>query len=231
VGTKFVGYDGPWPQHEGTIYHTSDGGITWSEQYNEEHITFTAVDFLDATNGWVVGFPTRSSLEGGFVFHTADGGKTWERQEPGGIYDPLWDVQFVDKNRGYVVGCNYIAAWGPPVWRTQDGGVTLTKIIMDKHENDGLFGVAVVGNQVIAVGDHDFVAKSNRAWDSCEWVYPEPTCYHCGCLFNQSYINTHYRFEDVFFADENHGWVVGKRSYEPQLWGQVIFHTSDGGAT
>jgi photosystem II stability/assembly factor-like uncharacterized protein len=229
VGTKLVGDDGLHPQHEGAIYHTSDGGLTWSEQYSPgQKITFTTVDFLDATNGWVVGFPTRSSLKGGFVFHTADGGKTWDRQEPGGIFDPLWDVQFVDKNRGYVVGFNYVGAWGPPVWRTLDGGVTWTKIIMEKCESEGLFGVAVVGNQVIAVGDRDFVVKSVRAWDSCEWVSPEPPCNHCGCLFNQSYINTHYRFEDVFFADENHGWAVGRRSYEPQLWGQVIFHTQDG---
>ena len=232
VGTKLVGDDGLHPQHEGTIYHTTDGGLTWSELYSPgQKITFTAVDFLDATNGWVVGFPTRSSLKGGFVFHTADGGETWDRQEPGHFFDPLWDVQFVDKNRGYVVGFDYIAAWGPPVWRTLDGGVTWTKIIMDNHESEGLFGVSVVGNHVIAVGDHDYVVKSSRAWDSCEWVSPKSTCYYCGCLFNQSYINTHYRFEDVFFADKNHGWVVGRRSYEPQFWWQVIFHTQDGGAT
>ena len=46
VGNKFVGYDGPWPEHEGAIYHTTDGGLTWSEQYNQEQITFTAVDAL-----------------------------------------------------------------------------------------------------------------------------------------------------------------------------------------
>ena len=233
VGVKYIGDDQYGrPEHRAAIYHTADGGLTWNEQYSPElEISFTTVDFLDATNGWVAGFPTRSDLTGGFVFHTSDGGETWERQEPGGFFDPLWDVQFVDQNRGYVVGFNYIAAWGPPVWRTLDGGATWTKVLMVKHDAEGLFGVAVVGDQVIAVGDHDFVAKSTRAWDSCEWVPPEPPCHYCGCLFEQFYLNTHYVFHEVFFADETHGWAVGRRSGEVTQWWQVIFHTQDGGNT
>ncbi len=220
------------PQHVGAIYHTTDGGRTWSEQYSPElEITFTGVDFVDAMHGWVVGFPTRSDIEGGSVFHTTDGGKTWERQEPGDIFAPLWDVQFVDQNRGYAVGFNYAAAWGPPVWRTLDGGATWTSIKMEKLNpltTEGLFAVALVGDQVIAVGDYDYVAKSTQAWDSCEGLV---RCRNCECLFRQYYINTHYIFHDVFFADEAHGWVVGSQTFDVNLWGQVILHTRDGGDT
>jgi photosystem II stability/assembly factor-like uncharacterized protein len=233
VGARNIGEDAyGHPQHRAAVYHTADGGSTWVEQYAPDlEVTLTAVDWTDAAHGWAVGFPTRSSVSGGFVFATADGGETWARQEPGGFFSPLWDVQFVDQERGYVVGADYISAWGPPVWRTQDGGATWEQVKMDRHENDGLYGLAVLGDQVVAVGDHDYVVKSTRAWDSCEWVFPEPPCYNCDCLFEQYTISTHYRFEDVFFVDAEHGWAVGTQSYEPELWGQVIVHTADGGST
>lgn len=234
VGVKYIGDDQyGHPEHRAAVYHTSDGGQTWYEQYSPElEISLTSVDFVDGTHGWVAGFPTRSDITEGAVFRTSDGGETWERQEPGdSIYAPLWDIRFVDQNRGYAVGFNYVGAWGPPVWRTLDGGDTWENVRMRQHDNEGLFGVAVFENQVIAMGDHDYRAESIRPWDSCEWVDPEPPCYDCDCLFEQSYINTHYRFEDVFFVDENNGWAVGSRSYLPQFSGQVIFHTSDGGQT
>jgi len=226
VGVKYIG-DDPYgdPQHVAVVYRTTDGGLTWHEQYSPElEISFTAVDFWDATHGWVVGFPTRSSLTGGFVFHTSDGGDTWERQEPGGFYDPLWDVRFVDQNRGYAVGFNYVGAWGPPVWRTLNGGDTWEEVLMARHDNEGLFGVAVLEDRVVAMGDHDYLAISTDPWGTYAWPHGEN-------LFTQAYINVHYRFEDVFFVDENHGWAVGSRSYLPELSGQVIFHTSDGGQT
>ncbi len=231
VGIKIVGYDAfDHPEHVGVVYYTDDGGETWEEHYSPElDIVFTGVDFVDENNGWVVGFKGSSSIEGGTVFHTTDGGITWERQEPSYT---LWDVHFLDSNTGYAVGAMYGAAWGPPVLRTLDGGATWETVRMERHDGEGLYGVAVVGDHVIAVGDHDFLGKSTRAWDSCEWVFPdEPPCINCDCLFEQFYINVHYRFEDVLFVDENNGWVTGKRSYEPSLWGQVILATNTGGTT
>ncbi len=228
VGVKYTGNDQYGrPQHAGVVYRTANGGQTWEELYSPgADITLTGVEWVDTAHGWVVGFPNRSDLTGGFVFHTSDGGQTWQRQTPGGIYDPLWDVQFIDANRGYAVGFNYIAAWGPPVFRTLDGGATWQKIKMSQHDNEGLFGVAIVDGQVVAIGDHDFIGRSTRAWDS----YASP-CDDGACLFTQSYLNTHYIFHDVFFADEANGWAVGSRSYAPAVWGQVILHTSDGGLT
>ena len=235
VGAKFTGYRaGGFPQHVGAIYQTSDGGRTWSEQYSPElPMTFTAVDFVDANTGWVTGFATESTVQGGAMFHTVDGGKTWSRQITSAFCaGVLWDIQFVDRNRGYAVGADYISAWGAPVCRTTDGGATWTPILMQKHAsnpNDGLYGVAVVGNQVIAVGDHDFTVWSTTAWDPGKDA--QPSCFNNACLFSQRYLSTHYTFYDAFFLDKNRGWVVGTRTYSPVLWGQVILHTDDGGAS
>jgi photosystem II stability/assembly factor-like uncharacterized protein len=233
VGVKYIGDDpNGYPQHRAVIYHTSNGGTNWAEQpYGgvELQVSLTTIDFLDTQHGWAAGFPTSSIVTGGFVFHTSDGGLTWERQEPGGFNDPLWDIHFINQNRGYVVGFNYVAAWGPPVWRTLDGGDTWEKVRMAQHENDGLFGLAINGDRVIALGDHDYQVVSDRPWDSCEWTPPEPSCYNCDCLFVQTYQNPHYQFQDVFFTDVQNGWAVGSRSFLPEIWGQVILATQDGG--
>ena len=228
VGIKFAGND-PYgrPQHAGIVYVTRNGGQIWSELYSPGvDITLTGLEWLDDQTGWVVGFPNVSSMTGGFVYHTADGGLTWQRQTPGGAYDPLWDVEFIDASRGYAVGFNYIAAWGPPVYRTLDGGATWDKVRMAQTENEGLFAVSVIGDQVIALGDRDLLVRSTQAWDSYA-----PPCYDGDCLFTQTYLNTHYVFHDVFFADATNGWAVGSRSYSPNVRGQVIFHTADGGLT
>jgi photosystem II stability/assembly factor-like uncharacterized protein len=222
VGIKLTGYDQyGYPEHVGAVYHTENEGQTWVEQYTlDVDIVLTGVDFVDADHGWAVGFKGNSAIEGGTVLHTADGGKTWERQSPDAT---LWDVQFVDDQKGYAVGFDYIGAWGPPVYRTLDGGNTWKKVHMEKWGGEeGLFAIAIAGNRAIVVGDHDYLCTSQDPWGKYGW----PSGHN---LFSQKYLNVHYRFEDVFFADENHGWAVGKRSYVPDLWGQVVLFTQNGG--
>ena len=238
VGIRRVRQDALGPQHSAVVYRTTDGGQTWAEAYNPDlAMTLTGVDFVDAANGWAVGFITNSSIEGGSVIHTSDGGETWERQDAGGFGRLLRDIQFIDQERGYIVGADYTAAWGPPVYRTMDGGKTWTETRMAQHESDGLSGVAVVGDQMIAVGEHDYIVKTDRAWDSCEpgpvgpQTPPPMPCHDCDCLFRQSFMNAHYKLQDVFFLDEMQGWAVGSRSFGVSISGQVILHTADGGVT
>jgi len=82
VGVKYTGND-QWghPKHQPVVYHTRNGGLSWPEQFSPAlAITLTGVDFVDANNGWAVGFKTRSDLAGGTVFHTTNGGTTWTRR-------------------------------------------------------------------------------------------------------------------------------------------------------
>jgi photosystem II stability/assembly factor-like uncharacterized protein len=233
VGLKRSGEDYSGPQHSAVIYRTADGGLTWTEAYAPDlAITLTGVDFVDADNGWAVGFITNSGIEGGAVFHTSDGGQTWERQDAGGFNRLLRDVQFVDRERGYIVGADYAGAWGPPVYRTLDGGKSWSEVRLPRHENDGLSAVAIVGDRLVAVGEHDYMVETDRAWADCApKPTAEPPCDDCACLLKASYINTHYRLQDVFFTDASHGWAVGSRSFGVSTAGQVILHTADGGAT
>ena len=235
VGAKRAGEDNVGRlEHAGVIYHTADGGVTWAEQYSMAERTFTKADFVDGVHGWVVGFPTSSGGDQRSVLHTTDGGQSWEVQEPGNVFAPLWDVQFIDQNRGYIVGADYVGAWGPPVMRTFDGGTTWEDVKMEKGNPlsvEGIYALEVIGDRVIAVGDHDYITTTERAWD-----FPEPDsagtgCLYLTCLFEQHYLNPHYIFHSVFFVDEHQGWVVGSKTFGVSHWGQVVLHTTDGGQT
>ncbi len=229
VGQKYMGED----EHQeiiqaGVVYHTADGGKTWEELYSPElNIIFTAVEWTDKSNGWVAGFPGNSGIEGGCVFHTRDGGKTWERQSPPcDVFAPLWDMQFADANRGYVVGFDY-ASPNQPIYRTMDGGETWEEVLMDQREifnSPGIYSLSIVDDQVILVGDNDYLARSDRPWEKTD-------CADNTCLFTPTYLNPHFIFHDVFFPDDKNGWAVGSKNYSPGMWGQVILHTADGGGT
>lgn len=210
VGIKFVGYDGPWPQHVGAFYSTGDGGVTWEEHLSPEpEIVFAGVDMIDETNTFVVGFEMSSSVDSGTIFRTTNNGGSWEQQDP---EYTLWDVHFLNPDSGYAVGSEIL--------QTLNGGADWEKLY--KISSEGLYGVALTDDKVIAVGDNDFLSVTDNPWG-----VESASNY----LFSQQYINIHYIFEEIFFIDENRGWAVGRRSYKPLFWGQVVLYTGNGGAT
>jgi hypothetical protein len=75
VGIRYTGEDYSGPLHRAAVNQTSDGGATWQLQYAPDvEFTLTGVNFVDAKQGWAVGFRFGSSGYGGSVFHTTDGG-------------------------------------------------------------------------------------------------------------------------------------------------------------
>ncbi len=205
VGIKFIDDSGLHPEYVGAFYHTGNGGVTWEEHLSPEPgIVFTGVDMIDETNTFAVGFKMSSSVDSGTIFRTTDNGESWEQQDP---EYTLWDVHFFNPDSGYAVGSEIL--------QTLNGGADWKKLY--KITSEGLYGVALTDDKVIAVGDNDFLSLTDNPW-GVDSTY-------------QKYINIHYFFEKIFFIDENRGWAVGSRSYKPQLWGQVILYTDNGGAT
>ena len=122
-GVFFLDKDEGWVVGQlGGIFHTTDGGKSWETQQSGVSTLLSAVNFVDRTHGWAVG-------EGGVILHTQDGGSTWKRQQSGfepradpppaetrglrlkkGVVTshigslPLFDVAFIDRNTGWVVG-------------------------------------------------------------------------------------------------------------------------------
>jgi photosystem II stability/assembly factor-like uncharacterized protein len=106
AGVDMISETEGWAVGEaGTILHTTDGGVTWTEQASGTVEALHAVKFLDASHGWAVGT---------VMLWTDDGGSSWRQGNafPASNYG----VDFVDLNRGWAVGT------GGVVFRTTDGG-------------------------------------------------------------------------------------------------------------
>ncbi len=207
----------------GVAYLTEDGGQTWVEKFNPElELVFTDIDFVD-NKGWIVGFASRSSENGGNIFRTMDGGENWTRIAEA-ANETLWQVDFIDSLKGFVCGSKYGAAWGPPVLRSTDGGENWEMIRMEEHNGNGLYGLAVFDSSLMALGDGGYLAQSSNPWG-------DTSNYDLEDLFTQRLIDTLYEFEDIFFIDQTRGWVVGRKSIGPQEWAQTILYSDDGGWT
>jgi len=106
---------------DGLILHSADAGKNWTRQTSGASVYLFSVDFLDSQEGWAVG-------DKATYLHTTDGGKTWSLAKITGSEELsadeqilseepiLYDVQFVDKNTGWIVG-----EFGN-IYHTTDGG-------------------------------------------------------------------------------------------------------------
>ena len=117
----------------GTLYRTSDGGVTWA--FNPVPFGSGFVQFLDATNGRALADRgARAGAEAVEFFQTSDGGVTWtsrfhnDSSQPGSSGSlPLDGIKngmtFLDANTGWVTGS--IPEDGQVyLYVTQDGGVS-----------------------------------------------------------------------------------------------------------
>lgn len=166
----------------GVVLLSDDNGLSWRQAKVPVSTTLTAIQFVDASNGWAVG-------HSGVVLHSTDGGETWALQLDGrkaaelefraassagndesaqyrvrsaqrliddGADKPFLSLAFADAQHGLVVG-----AFGM-VFHTDDGGVTWTSW-MDRVTNPhGLHIYAAVqqGSQIYLAGEQGFLLRS-----------------------------------------------------------------------
>jgi photosystem II stability/assembly factor-like uncharacterized protein len=81
-----------------TIYHTSDGGATWScQHYTGSLYELTGIDFVDSLRGWAAGTAGRG-------LYTTDGGASWIQRDIPTSAIALMGIEFADSLRGWAVG-------------------------------------------------------------------------------------------------------------------------------
>ena len=78
------------------IVKTTDGGITWTEQSDEQDECYCSIAFTDVNHGIIVGTLGR-------ILKTDDGGTTWSHPSSAST-DALSDVKFINATTGYAVG-------------------------------------------------------------------------------------------------------------------------------
>lgn len=102
------------------IYHTTDGGVSWNEQYMEDYFGETVVQDVHFTNsqtGW-------AAVWSGSLLHTTDGGENWIELpiQPG--YGDWVTMSWPDADHGFIIS-DY-----EPVVYTTDGGETWQRMVM-----------------------------------------------------------------------------------------------------
>ena len=206
-------------ENSGYIYHTTDGGKTWEEQFATKSALFS-LHFVDKLTGWAVG--DKRSL-----YVTTESGKTWKfitdgsnqrHKEEYGQPDylgkeplhtfTLYDVDFADNNHGWIVGdlgvilhtTTGIKKDGSSVWKHQRGGPRF------HNSADGLLlGVDFVSKKLgWAVGENGTILLTRNG----------------GVTWEAQSSPTHLLF-DVCIVGKDKGFVVGDRG--------AILQTDDGG--
>src|ERR1043165_4583379 len=114
-------YDTDTTIHQGRIYKTTDGGITWALQLDSCHMYLRSIGFADSLHGWATSLgwnDIHDSLYNYYnsIYHledstlmieTTDGGKTWQRADNKiiGIKPPgICGMHVVNENLAYAVG-------------------------------------------------------------------------------------------------------------------------------
>jgi len=224
------------------------GRDRWHRRESGTHAGLSAVDFVDAVHGWVVGGPH------GTVLSTSDGGVTWTTRASG-YRRWLSGVAFGDAAHGWAVGTG---PNGTVILATTDGGVAWSRTHVQ-----GWFGhvTAVDAAHVWAAGrvlrNGRFDARVMASSDGRSWQVQRVNAVrdltaisfvdteHGWTVDSQAIVSTSdggvtwrtqkapagLQLETVFFLDALHGWAAGMGVGGSLAARAVVLGTSDGGAT
>jgi len=154
-GVSFVDASNGWVVGDlGTILHTSDGGVTWTEQSSGTTNWLTKVSFTDTSNGTAVGGLT--------ILHTTNGGNEWTSQGSP-AFGSLFDVSFSDANNGTAVGQS-----GMIIHTTNGGSTWIAELSPTQYD---LWGVSHFDDTTVtAVGGGGAIIRTGGASPPGLWV-------------------------------------------------------------
>ena len=168
------------------VKKTSDGGVTWEEQY-AGNTSMNYYEIASPNNGddvFIVGnYAT--------LIHTNDGGTNWANLDVG-TTEHFRDIFFLSNTIGYICGD------GATILKTTDGGMTWVNL------NAVMTGVNTIGKICFLNEDRGFIGGFNFGQETFDggltWDYIpgfEPVA---GELF---------QIQDIQFLDENVGYMSG----------------------
>ncbi|MBE2227903.1 MAG: T9SS type A sorting domain-containing protein [Ignavibacteria bacterium] len=118
ISTAFSGssiyFNNPYTGYiaEGTIYKTTDGGVSWID-LNQSSIQ--SVCFADLNTGYAVGFNSK-------ILKTTDAGATWELQFVSMYGNKFNSVSFRNSQTGFIAGGKMTEPYSGVIYKTINGG-------------------------------------------------------------------------------------------------------------
>lgn len=181
---------------------TKDGGLNWSITGSQpidqmSYSYFRSVFMHDSTH-----ITLNSDY---FLLQSQDGGLSWDT-----TYGLPTPNLFINPDTGWCISYNPQGTW---IGRTYNGGLTwdvfqmsttsynISSVFFFPSSENSEFGCAVGSGNIFTTSDR------GETWSHTSW-------------------GSNAELKDVFFADENNGWIVGNY---PWNGGALILHTADGG--
>ena len=225
-----------------SIIRTNDGGETWGDPIDIDHNYFSTLRAFasGADNHLVaVGFD-------GLITKSIDGGQTWEKMSKG-LTQNIKQIGFFNDTEGYAITNLTVATGG--VMHTLDKGISWTVDTLNAYNRiyrmqvvdantcfflrvDGKIVKSVdagvswsnsdVPNLSMRYADMQFV--NNQVGYLCDDSSILVKTIDGGTSWSQVSFEQDYNFTNLFFLDENKGWVI---DYD----GKQILRTVDGGDT
>lgn len=219
----------------GTILWSTDGGVSWAQQHSGASGEILSVDLIDARSAWAsvdgsldIG---TGSTDGSYLLHTTDAGQSWQRVEvAAGLYGSIFQLEFTDAQHGLAL-CQLrstsLPLGGQPVadlLRTQDGGATWTRELVDAGSGIGLSSMAFASpSRGWAVGtDYSPAAQPGKAL-----IYRTDDG---GATWTKLAAPPMLFGADTVTADSGQDvWLLGNGGSSVETSGQQLYHSSDGG--
>jgi len=139
-----------------SVYKTTDGGVTWTQQYGTEGSSGTlySVCFVDENTGYAGG--TAAAL-----IKTTDGGATWTPLTIPDVTNNIKAIKFNDAQTGWVLASSSSSA---AVYKTNDGGASWTQVLTHTAE---MYALEFYGTHGVAIGknfDALFYTTDGDTW-------------------------------------------------------------------
>jgi photosystem II stability/assembly factor-like uncharacterized protein len=185
----------------GIILYSENDGEDWKQQTSPTDEILFAVDFIDNKLGWIC---SRNS-----ILKTSDGGESWEIKYEQDLGEGRFrDIQFLDRNVGFVVGGEGSFGSRGVLLKTEDGGETWQDNVPQSLST--LTHISIVDGQNIWIcgfgGTLLSTANIGLTWTKKNLnITPFPS------------------FTIIQFIDHNHGWVGSRDDY------LGFYITTDGG--
>jgi photosystem II stability/assembly factor-like uncharacterized protein len=166
--------------HEGLLWKTTNGGLTWDEINLGFSNSFFGIYFIDENTGWIIG-------SDGLLLKTTDGGQIWNQLNIGTSYG-LFDIFFIDENNGWIATGTINNS---QVLKTTDGGQS-----WNEYTNG-------IDNNITI-----FFKDSNNGWVG-GWGPNLSRTTDGGITWELQYSGTNSSRMDIFFVNESIGWIFG----------------------
>jgi photosystem II stability/assembly factor-like uncharacterized protein len=234
----------------GVVYHSTDGGTTWTLQMGTLPEEGTSLWFVNRDTGWI---STGDLNTGGRILKTTDNGNTWSQKAR--VTTPLRNVVFTSQWIGWAVGQG-------TMFKTTDGGDNWTQLPTGLENpnlqwcdfSDSLLGWVVgvtsengAETALVAVTTDGGATWARRTLPSLQslrkveflnerlgWAVGDSETIFATTDGGQSWEQQHRSgappaasLSAVFFADSLHGWAAGGSG----AGHGIILQTSDGGKT